>query len=78
MALPIFMKSKEAGGASSSEAIQRKPDAEPEFDPMHSAAQDLIEAIKSGDVGSVASALRAAHEIAGSGSGAEDPQTGEA
>lgn len=61
-----FLKRTQEGGASSVETELREPDEDKEYDAMHSAAQDLIDAIKRDDVKGVAESLRAAFELADS------------
>lgn len=66
MALPVFLKQqKEASVSAPAESIHRKPDegSEQSFDPLESAGQDLIDAVKRGDAKDVAAALRSAYEM---------------
>jgi hypothetical protein len=64
MGLPIFLKkAQEAGSASSSDPIVRKPDDGSDYDPLHSAADDLKQALDEGNTKAIAAALRAAFEI---------------
>lgn len=44
----------------------RKPDDGSEYDPMHSAASDLKEALSSGNIQAIADSLRAAFQLCGS------------
>lgn len=61
--LPFMKHSKEASVAVNTESVKRKPDEEPEYDPIHSAAEDLHSALKSGDIPAIAEALRSAFII---------------
>lgn len=61
--LPFLKHSKEASVSVTPDVIKRESDHEEEFDSVESAAEDLIHAIHSKDVKSVATALRAAFEI---------------
>lgn len=62
--LPFLKKSQESRDAGISEAVERKPDDESEsYDPLESAAEDLIAALHSKDIKSAAAALRAAYEL---------------
>lgn len=58
-----FLKKQEAAVVSPVEHIKRESDEEPEYDMLESAAEDLISAVHSKDVKSVAQALRAAFEM---------------
>ena len=62
--LPFLKKAKEAGVSAPIESVTRTPDEGAEYDPMESAAQDLLDAIKSNNIKDVAAALRAAIELA--------------
>lgn len=66
--LPFLKYSKEASVSMAPESIKRKSDSpeESEYDPMHSAADDLISAVHSKDTKATADALRAAFELADS------------
>lgn len=64
--IPFLKHSKEASVSGPVETIKREPDEEAEFDPLESAGQDLIDAVKAGDAKAAAAALRAAFELAGS------------
>ena len=81
--LPIFAKNQKQGNAGLI-VKTRTPDETPEKDQdepeagMHSAAQDLINAIHSRDTKAVAEALKAAFEIADSQPHEEGPHTYEA
>ncbi len=55
------------------ESQMRKPDDGEAYDVMHSAAQDLIEAVHSKNVKGVAEALKAAFELADSEPHEEGP-----
>lgn len=60
---------KKQDGSASSQPIpteHRKPDDGSDFDSMEAVAQDLLNALKSGDAKAVAAALRAAFELADS------------
>lgn len=61
--LPFLKKAHDASVSAPVEPIKREPDEGAEYDSLHSAAQDLISAVKAGDVAGVADALRAAHEL---------------
>lgn len=62
MSLP-FLKKRNEVSAAPIETKERKPDAEPEYDALESAAEELCSAIQSKDYKSIASALRAAFEL---------------
>lgn len=66
--LPFLKHSKEASVSVAPDTIKRKSDSEDEseYDPMHSAADDLIAAVHSKDTKATADALRAAFELADS------------
>lgn len=64
--LPFLKLNKEASSSGPVESVERKPDEEPEYDAMESAAEDLISAIHSKDAPAAAAALRAAFELADS------------
>jgi hypothetical protein len=68
-----FMKSKEASSSEPVEHMIREPDEGSEYDPLESAAEDLISAVHSKNVKSVASALRAAFELCDSEPHEEGP-----
>lgn len=76
--LPFLKKDKEASVSIPSDKVKREPDAEPEFDSLESAGQDLIDAIHARDVKAVAAALRAGFELLDSEPHFEGPHTGEA
>lgn len=61
--LPFLKNKKEASAAGPVEAIKRDHDDGYEYDMLESAAEDLISAVHSKDIKSVASALKAAFEI---------------
>lgn len=62
--LPFLKNKNEASVSQPPDQITRKPDDEADsYDPLHSAAEDLKSAIQSGNVKSIAEALRAAFEI---------------
>lgn len=64
MGFPIFLnKKKEASVSAPVESVERKPDHEPEYDSLHSAASDLKQALDEGNTAAIAAALRAAFEI---------------
>lgn len=75
--LPFLKKSKEAGASGPVETIEREPDDGSSFDSMDAAAQDLIDAVHSKDVKSVASALRSAFELCEEQPHSEGPEIGE-
>ncbi len=59
-----FLKLKQEGSASGPvDSMERKPDGEPEYDVLESAAEDLCHAIESKDYKAAAAALRAAFEL---------------
>ena len=64
--LPFLKNKKEAGMSGDVDSKMRQPDDGEEYDTMHAAAQDLIDAIHSKNVKAVAEALRAAFELADS------------
>lgn len=72
-----FLK-KEASVVVPSDTKKREPDAEPEFDTLESAGQDLIDAIHSRDAKAVAAALRAGFELLDAEPHFEGPHTGDA
>lgn len=67
--LPFLKLNKDAiaDASASSPVLNRKPDNKPsesdEYDSLESAAQDLMDALKSGNVKDAAAALRAAFEL---------------
>ncbi len=62
--LPFLKNKQESGVSAPVDTKMREPDEESDsYDPMQSAAEDLISAIHSKDVKGVAEALRAAHEL---------------
>ena len=60
-----------------SDVLQRKPDQEPEYDVLESAAEDLCNAVHAKDYKAVAVALRAAFELMDSAPHEEGPHTNE-
>jgi hypothetical protein len=78
MALPIFLKkAKEAGVSMPADPVVRKPDdGAEEYDPLHSAVEDLKSALDRGDTKAAAEAWRSGHEIISS-SQTPDPTTSE-
>lgn len=70
--LPFLKKAKESGSAPSS-VVTRKPDDSGEVDSMHVAAEEMLSAIENKDAGALASALRAAFELADSEPHSEGP-----
>ena len=60
--LPFLKRDSEASASMPAESIKRESD-EPEYDSLHSAAEDLITAVHSKNVSAVAEALRAAFEL---------------
>jgi len=69
--LPFLKKSQEAGPVSMSEPVVR--DSDGDFDSMEVAAQDVMDAVHSKNVKALASALRAAFELADSEPHEEGP-----
>lgn len=64
MGLPGFLsKNKEATAAATSEPVMREPDDGAEYDPMHSAFEDIKRAMDAGDTKAGAAALRAAFDL---------------
>lgn len=61
--LPFLKNTKEAAASAPIETIKRDHDEDHEFDPVESAAEDLIHAVHAKDVKAVAEALRAAFEL---------------
>ena len=61
--LPFHKLNKDASAAGPVEKVERKPDEESEYDPLHAAADDLIEAVHSKNTKNVAMAIRAAFEL---------------
>jgi hypothetical protein len=61
--LPFLKRQKEVSANGDDEPIVREPDGEEEYDPMHSAADDLISAVHSKDTKAVAEAWRAGHQL---------------
>lgn len=61
--LPFLKRQKEASAASDDDHVTREPDNGAEYDPMHSAADDLISAVHSKDTKAVAEAWRAGHQL---------------
>jgi hypothetical protein len=61
--IPFLKHTKEASVSAPLESQMRKPDEEPEYDMLESAAHDLIAAVHSKDVKGVCVALRAAFEM---------------
>ncbi len=73
MSLPFLKNKKEAGISGPIESIERKSDHEEEYDPLESAAEDILQAIESKDHKYLAQALRAAFELMDSGPHEEGP-----
>ncbi len=73
--LPFLKKSQDGASSSPVEHITREPDegTEEEYDSMESAAEDLCNAVHSKNYKAVASALRAAFELAESEPHEEGP-----
>lgn len=71
--LPFLKKQNEASASMPADKQMRKPDDGAEYDVMHSAAQDLIDAVHAKDVKGVAEALKAAFELADSQPHEEGP-----
>jgi len=61
--IPFLKHAKEASSSGSIESIERKPDNEPEYDSLESAAEDLKQALEKGDVKAIAMALRSAFDL---------------
>lgn len=61
--IALLQKKKDASVSMPADVEMRKPDNEEEYDSLHAAAEDLINAINSKNPKSVAEALRAAFEI---------------
>ncbi len=61
--LPFLKTNKKASASAPIESVQREPDEEKEYDSLHSAAEDLMHAMGSKDIGAIADALRSAFEI---------------
>lgn len=61
-----FMRNKEASVSGPVDIERRKPDEEPEYDALESAAEDLCNAVAAKDYKGVAAALRAAFQLADS------------
>lgn len=57
-----FLK-KEASVSQPIDSTKRKPDEEPAYDSLQSAAEELVSAIHAKDISAVASALRSAFEL---------------
>lgn len=71
--LPFMKKNKESSVSVASEAIKREPDHEVEYDALHAAAEDILQAIEKKDVANLAIALRAAFELCDSEPHVEGP-----
>lgn len=71
--LPFLKKDKEASVSMPAEVLKREPDEEPEYDSLNAAAEDLMHALASKDIGAIANALRSAFELCDSQSHAEGP-----
>ncbi len=61
--LPFLKKQQDASVSMPIESVQREPDEDKEYDSLHSAAEDLMHALGSKDIGAIADALRSAFEI---------------
>lgn len=65
--LPFLKKSQEAGASGPAETVMREPDMEEEptedFDSLHVAAQDMLDAIHSKDAKALALAIQAAFDM---------------
>lgn len=62
--LPFLKRNQEGSASGAVESIKREPDDGADaYDPVHSAAEDLISAIHSKDVSAVAEALKAAFAL---------------
>jgi hypothetical protein len=73
LGIPWLKRKDDIAGSSSTPVQMREPDDGEEYDSMHAAAQDLIEAIHSKDIKGVAEALRAAFELSDSEPHEEGP-----
>lgn len=72
--LPFLKRTKEGSASSDPDHIRREPDDPADsYDPMHSAAGDLIQAMGEGNIKAVAEALRAAFELCDSEPHVEGP-----
>jgi hypothetical protein len=76
--LPILKRHKEASVTVTPDSVQRKPDSSEEtfYDPHHSAAEDLHNALKHGDIKGISEALKASHAML-SGESHEEHDIGE-
>ncbi len=64
MGILPFLKNKNEGGASASEAVERKPDqSSDEYDMLEAAADELIAAVHAKDTKAVCAALRSAFQM---------------
>lgn len=75
--LPFLDKKKEASVVVPSDRIKREPDQEPDYDSLHSAAEDVMSALEQKDIPALAEALRAAFDICDSMPHEEGPDTNE-
>lgn len=74
--LPFLKRNQEASASAPIESIKRKPDeGSEEFDPLESAAEDLISAIHRKDIKAATEAIRAAFELCDSEPHEEGPHT---
>lgn len=61
--IPYLKHKQDASASLPIESIERKPDEEPEYDALESAAEDLCHAVEAKDYKAAASALRAAFDL---------------
>ena len=61
--LPMLRRRQEASVSVPSEVVMREPDDESSYDPLLSCAEDLLSAINSKDIKSIAEALSSAFVI---------------
>ena len=62
--LPFLKRDKEASASMPVDSMKRKPDDDADaYDVMHSAAQDMLNAIESKNVKALAEAIKAAFEL---------------
>lgn len=73
--LPFLKRTKDASVSAPVETIERKPDQEPEYDALESAAEDLCSALTSKDYKAAAAALRATFQLLDSEPHEEGPHT---
>jgi len=61
--IPFLKLKQDASASAPVDSIERKPDNEPEYDSLESAAEELCHAVESKDYKAIAVALRSAFEI---------------